>query len=195
MRIRWRNFELPSKVQPDSDSLTAEYGRFIIEPFERGFGHTIGNGLRRVLLSSIEGTAVTAVRIQGADHEFASLEGTYEDVVDIILNIKRLRIRHPGKGRITCLIDWEDAVAGDPLFEVAFWATFHPERRWDAFFAGYRKDPLETPEDRLRFWLYFLRIALMKTVLRHRLGCTDPPGRTPASQRIQRALRGLESDS
>jgi len=105
MRIRWRNFELPSKVQPDSDSNSSEYGRFIIEPFERGFGHTIGNGLRRVLLSSIEGTAVTAVEIQGADHEFASLEGTYEDVTDIILNLKRLRIKNPGKGRTTCRIE------------------------------------------------------------------------------------------
>jgi DNA-directed RNA polymerase subunit alpha len=105
MRIRWRNFELPSKVLPDKESLTSEYGRFIIEPFERGFGHTIGNGLRRVLLSSIEGTAVTSVRIEGADHEFASLEGAYEDVTDIILNLKRLRIRHPGQGPITCRID------------------------------------------------------------------------------------------
>jgi len=104
MRIRWRNFELPSKVTPDAETKTPEYGRFVIEPFERGFGHTIGNGLRRVLLSSIEGTAVTAVRIEGADHEFASLEGVYEDVTDIILNIKRLRIRHPGTERITCRI-------------------------------------------------------------------------------------------
>ncbi len=68
----------------------------MVEPFERGFGHTIGNGLRRVLLSSIEGTAVTAVRIEGAEHEFDSLEGVYEDVTDIILNIKRLRIRYDG---------------------------------------------------------------------------------------------------
>jgi DNA-directed RNA polymerase subunit alpha len=104
MRIRWRNFELPSKVVPDAETLTSEYGRFVIEPFERGFGHTIGNGLRRVLLSSIEGTAVTAVRIEGADHEFASLEGVYEDVTDVILNIKRLRIRHPGTEKITCRI-------------------------------------------------------------------------------------------
>ena len=70
MRIRWRNFELPSKVVPDKATLTKEYGRFVVEPFEQGFGHTIGNGLRRVLLSSIEGTAVTAVRIEGASHEF-----------------------------------------------------------------------------------------------------------------------------
>jgi len=105
MRIRWRNFELPSKVTPDTNTLTSEYGRFYIEPFQRGFGHTIGNGLRRVLLSSIEGTAVTAVRIEGADHEFASLEGVYEDVTDISLNLKRLRISHPGSERITCRID------------------------------------------------------------------------------------------
>jgi len=105
MRIRWRNFELPSKVQPDSGANSTEYGRFIIEPFERGFGHTIGNGLRRVLLSSIEGTAVTAVQIEGADHEFASLEGVYEDVTDIILNLKRLRIRNPGQGRTGCRVE------------------------------------------------------------------------------------------
>jgi DNA-directed RNA polymerase subunit alpha len=105
MRIRWRNFELPSKVQPERDTLTSQYGRFVVEPFERGFGHTIGNGLRRVLLSSIEGTAVTAVRIEGAEHEFASLEGVYEDVTDIILNIKKLRIRHPGRGTILCRIE------------------------------------------------------------------------------------------
>jgi len=104
MRIRWRNFELPSKVQPDADSMTPEFGRFIVEPFQRGFGHTIGNGLRRVLLSSIEGSAVTAVRIDGANHEFDSLEGVYEDVTDIILNLKRLRIRYHGQGTITCRI-------------------------------------------------------------------------------------------
>lgn len=96
MRIRWRNFELPSRVVPDQESLTPEYGRFTIEPFEQGFGHTIGNGLRRVLLSSIEGSAVTAVRIEGASHEFDSLDGVYEDVTDIILAVKRLRIRYEG---------------------------------------------------------------------------------------------------
>src|SRR5688572_18021378 len=104
MRIRWRNFELPSKVLPEAETLTGEYGRFVIEPFEQGFGNTIGNGLRRVLLSSIEGTAVTAVRIQGAAHEFDSLEGVYEDVTDIILNVKRLRISNESGEPITCKI-------------------------------------------------------------------------------------------
>lgn len=105
MRIRWRNFELPSRVQPDKESLTSEFGRFYIEPFEGGFGHTIGNGLRRVLLSSIEGTAVTAVKIDGASHEFDSLEGVYEDVTDIILNLKRLRIHWEGQSEIECRIE------------------------------------------------------------------------------------------
>ncbi len=113
MRIRWRNFELPSKVQPDG-LMTSEYGRFLIEPFERGFGHTIGNGLRRVLLSSIEGAAVTAVRIDGASHEVDSLEGVLEDVADIILNIKRLRVEYEGEQAITLRIDksTEGAVTG-----------------------------------------------------------------------------------
>jgi DNA-directed RNA polymerase subunit alpha len=102
MRIRWRNFELPSRVHPDPESLTHTYGRFIIEPFERGFGHTIGNGLRRVLLSSIEGAAVTSVKIEGANHEFDSLDGVYEDVTDIILNLKRLRVQFEGQNQLTC---------------------------------------------------------------------------------------------
>lgn len=104
MRIRWRNFELPSKVQPDPETLTNTYGKFLIEPFERGFGHTIGNGLRRVLLSSIEGTAIATVKLEGAQHEFDSLEGIYEDVTDIILNLKRLRVSWEGQNQLTCKI-------------------------------------------------------------------------------------------
>jgi len=104
MRIRWRNFELPNKVQPVSETLTDTYGKFLIEPFERGFGHTIGNGLRRVLLSSIEGTAVALVKIDGAQHEFDTLEGIYEDVTDLILNLKRLRVSWEGQNELTCKI-------------------------------------------------------------------------------------------
>jgi len=104
MRMRWRNFELPSRVQFDQETLTSTYGRCSVEPFERGFGHTIGNGLRRVLLSSIEGTAVTTVKIDGVNHEFDSLDGVYEDVADIILAIKRLRISYDGTQPIVCRI-------------------------------------------------------------------------------------------
>ena len=93
MRIRWRGLELPSRVVRDQQVSTDQYGRFHAEPFERGFGTTVGNSLRRILLSSLEGAAVTHVRIKGADHEFTSLTGVMEDVTDIILNIKALVVK------------------------------------------------------------------------------------------------------
>ena len=75
MHIRWRGLELPSVVVCDKDSLTPTYGKFIAEPFERGFGVTIGNSLRRILLSSLEGSAVTQIKIRGAQHEFSTIPG------------------------------------------------------------------------------------------------------------------------
>ena len=90
MHVRWRGLELPAQVQLDERSWTETFGRFIVEPFERGFGTTVGNSLRRILLSSLEGSAVTSVRIEGADHEFTTIPGVVEDVTDIILNIKFL---------------------------------------------------------------------------------------------------------
>lgn len=96
MRIRWRGLELPHRVIPDADLNTSTYGKFVIEPFERGFGTTIGNSLRRILLSSLEGAAVTSVRISGAPHEFYSIEGVMEDVTDIILNVKGLIVSMEG---------------------------------------------------------------------------------------------------
>ena len=90
MRIRWRGLELPHTVVADPELNSGTYGKFTIEPFERGFGTTIGNSLRRVLLSSLEGAAVTSVKIKGAPHEFASIAGGQEDVTDIILNVKEL---------------------------------------------------------------------------------------------------------
>src|SRR5258708_6345113 len=93
MRIRWRGLELPSRVVRDEHISTETYGKFTAEPFERGFGTTVGNSLRRILLSSLEGAAVTHVRIKGADHEFSSLPGVMEDVTDILLNIKGLVVK------------------------------------------------------------------------------------------------------
>jgi DNA-directed RNA polymerase subunit alpha len=93
MRIRWRGLELPSRVVRDEQASTDTYGKFTAEPFERGFGTTIGNSLRRILLSSLEGAAVTHIRLKGADHEFSSLRGVTEDVNDIILNIKSLVVK------------------------------------------------------------------------------------------------------
>jgi DNA-directed RNA polymerase subunit alpha len=93
MRIRWRNLELPTRVVADPATRTDTYAKFTAEPFERGYGVTVGNGLRRVLLASIEGTAVTSVKIQGVKHEFSSIEGVKEDVTDVVLALKRLRVR------------------------------------------------------------------------------------------------------
>src|SRR5262245_61791190 len=94
MRIRWRGLELPNRVVSDRSTLTDTYGKFIAEPFERGFGVTVGNSLRRILLSSLEGSAVTRVKIQGVQHEISSIPGVVEDVTDIILNIKSLVVKN-----------------------------------------------------------------------------------------------------
>ncbi len=100
MRIRWREFELPNRVSVEKETYTDFYGKFIAEPFERGFGITIGNGLRRILLSSIEGCAVTSAKIEGVEHEFSTIPNVVEDTIDIILNIKDLVVQlHTDKPR------------------------------------------------------------------------------------------------
>src|SRR5205814_10286442 len=93
MRGRWRDLELPGRVVRDEQVSTDTYGKFTAEPFERGFGTTVGNSLRRILLSSLEGAAVTHIRLKGADHEFSSLPGVMEDATDIILNVKSLIVK------------------------------------------------------------------------------------------------------
>jgi DNA-directed RNA polymerase subunit alpha len=89
----WKGFQKPKRLEVEPETLTATYGKFYAQPFERGFGTTIGNALRRVLLSSIEGAAITAVKIEGVLHEFSSLPGVVEDVTDIILNLKQIPIK------------------------------------------------------------------------------------------------------
>src|ERR1700755_2938763 len=96
--MRLRDLVLPQRLECDQDTLTDRYGRFIAEPFEKGYGHTIGNSLRRILLSSLEGAAVTADRIKGALHEFTALKGVREDVIHIILNMKKLRVKSYSQG-------------------------------------------------------------------------------------------------
>ncbi|MEM6855038.1 MAG: DNA-directed RNA polymerase subunit alpha [Planctomycetota bacterium] len=114
MRIRWRGLELPHRVSLDQETASDTYGKFSVEPFERGFGTTVGNSLRRILLSSLEGAAITGVKIKGAPHEFTSLEGVQEDVTDIILSVKNMvvsseadgektmRLPAEGPGEVTC---------------------------------------------------------------------------------------------
>lgn len=93
MRIRWRGLELPVRLDVERETLTENYGKFIAAPFERGFGQSIGNCLRRILLSSLEGSAVVSIKINNVNHEFTYVPGVVEDVTDIILNIKSLVVR------------------------------------------------------------------------------------------------------
>ena len=94
MRVKWRGLELPNRLTSDRDTLTDTYGKFYAEPFERGFGMTVGNSLRRIMLSSLEGSAITRVKIQGVQHEITTIPGVVEDVTDIILNIKSLVVKN-----------------------------------------------------------------------------------------------------
>ena len=105
MRIRWKGLELPTRVVMDSASTTPTYGLFIAEPFERGFGVTVGNSLRRILLSSLEGAAVMGIKIEGVLHEFSSVEGVREDVTDIVLNVKGLVVRLEGSEARTIVLE------------------------------------------------------------------------------------------
>jgi DNA-directed RNA polymerase subunit alpha len=101
----WSDFQKPKKLDYDPETLTPNYGRFIAQPFERGFGTTIGNALRRVLLSSIEGAAITAVRVEGVLHEFSSLQGVVEDMTDVVLNLKQVPFKLHGEGPKTLYLE------------------------------------------------------------------------------------------
>lgn len=105
MGIRWKTFEMPKRLEAEKSSLTPTYGKFVAEPFERGYGTTIGNALRRVLISSIEGAAVTSIKIERMLHEFSTLEGVLEDGAQIVLNVKKLVLKYHGKGPKTMTID------------------------------------------------------------------------------------------
>jgi DNA-directed RNA polymerase subunit alpha len=105
----WADFQKPKKLEYDSETLTPNYGKFTAQPFERGFGTTIGNALRRVLLSSIEGAAVTAVRVEGVLHEFSSLTGVVEDMTDIVLNLKQIPFKLHTSGPKTLYLEKKGA--------------------------------------------------------------------------------------
>ncbi len=105
MRIRWRGLELPSRVVCNRETLTDTYGEFHVEPFERGFGHTVGNCLRRILLSSLEGSAVTKIKIQGVQHEFSTIPGMVEDITDLVLNLKLLVVKNHSESPRTIRIE------------------------------------------------------------------------------------------
>ncbi|MDA8089914.1 MAG: DNA-directed RNA polymerase subunit alpha [Nitrospiraceae bacterium] len=111
MDLKKKGFQLPEKIRFDEETLTDIYGKLIAEPLERGYGVTLGNSLRRVLLSSLEGAAVVAAKIRGAVHEFAPLEGVKEDVMNIILNMKKLRFVMHGNGTKSATISVKGARA------------------------------------------------------------------------------------
>lgn len=125
MRVRWRGLELPTRVISDHEVSTPTYGKFLVEPFERGFGTTIGNSLRRVLLSSLEGSAITSIKVAGVKHEFSSIKGVLEDATDIILNVKsivvkshadeprQIRVHSESKGPVTA-----GMIETDPTIEI-----------------------------------------------------------------------------
>lgn len=117
MDLKKKGFQLPEKIRFDDETLTDTYGKLIAEPLERGYGTTIGNSLRRVMLSSLEGAAVTGVKIKGAHHEFTSLPGVKEDVIDIILNIKKLRFSVHGSDdkKVTISVKGPREVTGADL--------------------------------------------------------------------------------
>ena len=93
MTVLWKGFQRPKRIEAERETMSDTYAKFFAQPFERGFATTVGNALRRCLLSSIEGAAITAVRIEGVLHEFSSMPGVVEDVTDIILNLKEIPIR------------------------------------------------------------------------------------------------------
>ncbi|HXF43006.1 MAG TPA: DNA-directed RNA polymerase subunit alpha [Pyrinomonadaceae bacterium] len=112
----WADFKMPQKLTVESDTLTDRYGKFSAAPFERGFGTTIGNSIRRALLSSIPGAAITAVKIEGIEHEFSSIKGVVEDATDVILNLKQIPFRLHGAGPKTLTISKKgkgEVVSGD----------------------------------------------------------------------------------
>jgi DNA-directed RNA polymerase subunit alpha len=109
MHIRWRGMELPSTLEVDRDSLTATYGKFSAEPFERGFGASVGNSLRRVLLSSLMGSAVTQIKIRGAQHEFTTTPGVLEDATEIVLNVKSIVVRNHSEATRVITVERDSA--------------------------------------------------------------------------------------
>src|SRR5207244_8432502 len=93
MPVRLGRFEMPKRLTKEENTATETYAKFVAEPFETGYGHTVGNSLRRVLLSSLEGAAITSIKIDGAMHEFTTIDGVVEDVTDIVLNLKKIKFK------------------------------------------------------------------------------------------------------
>src|SRR5881394_637690 len=130
MPIRYGRFEMPKALAKDESTATDTYAKFTAEPFEAGYGHTVGNSLRRVLLSSLEGAAITAAKITGAQHEFATLPGVVEDVTDIVLNLKKVKFKaddHEPK-KLSLVINKEGAVTAGDIQVVQGYDVLNPKQ-------------------------------------------------------------------
>jgi aminoglycoside phosphotransferase (APT) family kinase protein len=138
--------------------------------------------------------AVSAAEADRIEAAFAALDGVLDRVEPALLHgdLGSHNVFTDGRA-ITALIDWEDCLSGDPVFDLAFWATFHPDGRHPAFLDGYRSAATLPADFERRFWLYYLRVALSKTVQRHRFRLPDHPGRPPAARRIQKGLERVEA--
>ena len=130
MSIRLGKFQLPNNLIKDEDSSSPASAKFVVEPFETGFGHTIGNAFRRILLSSIEGAAISSVKIDGVDHEFQSVEGILEDVIDIVLNLKKVLLKTHSRDTFTVIIDVEKegAVTADDIADHSNLEVVNPDQ-------------------------------------------------------------------
>ncbi len=124
----FKGFQKPKRLVANTETLTERYGMFTAQPFQRGFGTTIGNSLRRVLLSSIEGAAITAVRIEGVEHEFSPIPGVVEDATDIILNLKQIPFKIMGEGVKTVRLPWITMATSAA-------ARLRPMRMWKCWIA------------------------------------------------------------
>jgi DNA-directed RNA polymerase subunit alpha len=131
MPVRLARFEMPTRLQKEEATAAETYAKFTAEPFESGYGQTLGNSLRRVLLSSLEGAAITSVKIKGAPHEFCTLPGVVEDVTDIILNIKKIRFRHfenKDPRKLTVMVDREGVVTAADIQEDTSFQVINPDQ-------------------------------------------------------------------
>ena len=132
MPIRYGRFEMPKTLTKDESTATDTYAKFTAEPFEAGYGHTVGNSLRRVLLSSLEGAAITAVKIAGAQHEFATLPGVVEDVTDIVLNLKKVKFKLDGQDhepkKLSLLVNKEGEVTAGDIQTIQGFEVLNPKQ-------------------------------------------------------------------
>src|SRR5437016_11508895 len=130
MPIRYGRFEMPKTLTKDESTATETHAKLIAEPFEAGYGHTVGNCLRRVLLSSLEGAAITAVKITGAQHEFATLPGVVEDVTDIVLNLKRVKFKavdHEAR-KLSLSVNKEGEIRADDIQVAQGYEVLNPDQ-------------------------------------------------------------------